>query len=98
MFSTSRRCTASSSAIKMLAAMAFPAHYNYLSRIGALWLMPINALLNLDVPPVLHPPQLHRILLQAQPRCPRALYPPPASGLNADPTGSPPRTPGLRSY
>jgi hypothetical protein len=33
--------------------MAFPARYNYLSRIGALWLMPINALLNVDVPPLL---------------------------------------------
>jgi hypothetical protein len=50
MFSTRRRATASSSAIKMLAAMAFPARYNYLSRIGALWLMPINARLNVDVP------------------------------------------------
>src|SRR5436305_1465057 len=46
MFSTRRRATASSSTIKMLAAMAFPARYNYLSRIGALWLMPINARLN----------------------------------------------------
>jgi hypothetical protein len=35
----------------MLAAMAFPARYNYLSRIGALSLMPINALLNVDVRP-----------------------------------------------
>src|SRR5258708_39977574 len=52
MFSISRRATASSSTIKMLAAMAFPARYNYLSRIGALWLMPINALLNVDVPPI----------------------------------------------
>jgi hypothetical protein len=50
MFSTRRRATASSSAIKMLAAMAFPARYNYLSRIGALSPMPINALLNLAVP------------------------------------------------
>src|SRR5258708_3127088 len=40
----------------MLAAMAFPAHYNYLSRIGALWPMPINALLNVDVPPLLRTP------------------------------------------
>jgi hypothetical protein len=32
----------------MLAAMAFPATCNYLSRIGALWPMPINALLNVD--------------------------------------------------
>jgi len=31
----------------MLAAMAFPARYNYLSRIGALSPMPINATLNL---------------------------------------------------
>ena len=46
MFSTRRRCTASSSAIKMLAAMAFLGRYNYLSRIGALSPMPINALLN----------------------------------------------------
>jgi hypothetical protein len=30
--------------------MAFPARYNYLSRIGALWLMPINALLNVVTP------------------------------------------------
>jgi hypothetical protein len=51
MFSTRRRCTASSSAIKMVAAMAFPARYNYLSRIGALWPMPINALLNLAARP-----------------------------------------------
>jgi hypothetical protein len=29
--------------------MAFPARYNYLSRIGALSPMPINALLNVDV-------------------------------------------------
>jgi hypothetical protein len=36
--------------------MAFPAHYNYLSRIGALWPMPINALLNLAVTPSLRPP------------------------------------------
>ena len=42
--------TASSSAIKMVAAMAFPAHYNYLSRIGALSPMPINARLILAVP------------------------------------------------
>jgi len=27
----------------MVAAMAFPTLYNYLSRIGALWPMPINA-------------------------------------------------------
>jgi hypothetical protein len=47
MFSTSRRWTGSSSAIKMLAAMAFPARYNYLSRIGALSPMPINVTLNL---------------------------------------------------
>src|SRR5258706_14023225 len=57
MFSTRRRATASSSTIKMLAAMAFPPHatitrYNYLSRIGALSPMPINALLNVDVPPI----------------------------------------------
>ena len=59
MFSTRRRCTGSSSAIKMLAAMAFLARYNYLSRIGALWPMPINALLSwraaassLAIPPV----------------------------------------------
>jgi hypothetical protein len=32
-----------------VAAMALPARYNYLSRIGALWLMPINALLNLAI-------------------------------------------------
>src|SRR5258708_14746015 len=51
MFSTRRRATASSSTIKMLAAMAFPGRYNYLSRIGALSLMPINARLNLAVPP-----------------------------------------------
>src|SRR5882757_7338840 len=51
MFSTSRRCTASSSAIKMVAAMAFPTRYDYLSRIGALWPMPINARLNLAIPP-----------------------------------------------
>jgi hypothetical protein len=50
MFSTKRRCTASSSAIKMVAAMVFPARYDYLSRIGALSLMPINALLNLAIP------------------------------------------------
>ena len=31
----------------MLAAMAFPARYNYLSRIGALSPMPINVTLNL---------------------------------------------------
>jgi hypothetical protein len=37
----------------MLAAMAFPARYNYLSRIGALSLMPINARLSVDVPPSL---------------------------------------------
>src|SRR5271154_1991253 len=48
MFSSRRRATASSSAIKMLAAMAFPARYNYLSRIGALWPMPINARLSVD--------------------------------------------------
>jgi hypothetical protein len=35
----------------MLAAMAFPARYNYLSRIGALSPMPINALLIVDLPP-----------------------------------------------
>src|ERR1700730_2422430 len=51
MFSTRRRATASSSTIKMLAAMAFPGRYNYLSRIGALSLMPINARLNLAIPP-----------------------------------------------
>src|SRR6266849_8347330 len=51
MFSTRRRATASSSTIKMLAAMAFPGRYNYLSRIGALSLMPINTRLNLAVPP-----------------------------------------------
>src|SRR5262245_30922736 len=51
MFSTRRRCTASSSAIKMVAAMALPAQSQLLSRIGALWRMPINALLNLDVLP-----------------------------------------------
>src|SRR5882757_6457312 len=45
MFSTRRRCTASSSAIKMVAAMAFPVTYNYLSRIGALSPMAINVLL-----------------------------------------------------
>src|SRR6267154_5044478 len=45
MFSTSRRCTASSSAIKMVAAMALPTRYNYLSRIGALSPMAINVLL-----------------------------------------------------
>src|SRR6267154_1979032 len=50
MFSTRRRATASSSAIKMLAAMAFPARYNYLSRIGALSPMPINARLSLAIP------------------------------------------------
>jgi hypothetical protein len=33
--------------------MAFPTRYYYLSRIGALWPMPINARLNLDVPPSL---------------------------------------------
>jgi hypothetical protein len=31
--------------------MVFPTRYNYLSRIGALWLMPINARLNVDVLP-----------------------------------------------
>src|SRR6267154_4387580 len=51
MFSTRRRCTASSSAIKMVAAMVFPTRYNYLSRIGALSPMPINALLNVAGPP-----------------------------------------------
>jgi hypothetical protein len=30
--------------------MVFPARYYYLSRIGALWPKPINALLNLDAP------------------------------------------------
>src|SRR4051794_29406470 len=50
MFSTSRRCTASSSAIKMVAAMAFPAPYNYLSRIGALSPMGINVLLRGVIP------------------------------------------------
>src|SRR3954453_12917762 len=50
MFSTSRRCTASSSAIKMVAAMAFPARYNYLSRIGALSPMAINVLLRGVIP------------------------------------------------
>jgi hypothetical protein len=50
MFSTSRRCTASSSAIKMVAAMAFPAPYNYLSRIGALSPMAINVLLRGVIP------------------------------------------------
>src|SRR5580698_8180349 len=50
MFSTRRRATASSSAIKMQAAMAFLGRYNYLSRIGALSLKPINALLNVDAP------------------------------------------------
>jgi len=39
----------------MLAAMAFLGRYNYLSRIGALWLMPINALLNVAVPLSLGP-------------------------------------------
>jgi hypothetical protein len=34
----------------MVAAMALPARYNYLSRIGALSPMPINALLNLAMP------------------------------------------------
>src|SRR6478672_11954021 len=52
MFSKSRRCTASSSAIKMLAAIAFPGRYNYLSRIGALSPMPINTLLNVDGRPI----------------------------------------------
>jgi hypothetical protein len=33
--------------------MAFPAHYNYLSRIGALSPMPINVRLNLAIPPSL---------------------------------------------
>jgi hypothetical protein len=33
-----------------VAAMVFPARYDYLSRIGALSPMPINALLNLAVP------------------------------------------------
>src|SRR6202000_1951360 len=51
MFSTRRRCTASSSAIKILGAMVFPARYDYLYRIGALSPMPINALLSLAVPP-----------------------------------------------
>jgi hypothetical protein len=51
MFSTRRRATASSSAIKIVAAMAFSPHYNYLSRIGALSPMAINALLIVDVPP-----------------------------------------------
>ncbi len=37
----------------MLAAMAFLARYNYLSRIGALSPMPINALLKVDAPPSL---------------------------------------------
>src|SRR6476660_5565571 len=66
MFSTRRRCTASSSAIKMLAAMAFPAHYNYLSRIGALWLMPINALLNVDLPPSVRTPQVETVKYRLQ--------------------------------
>src|SRR5262249_39420282 len=47
-FSIRRRCTGSSSAIKMVAAMALLTLYNYLSRIGALWPMPINARLSLD--------------------------------------------------
>jgi len=34
----------------MVAAMALLTHNNYLSRIGALWPTPINALLNLDPP------------------------------------------------
>jgi hypothetical protein len=34
----------------MLAAMAFLTHYNYLSRIGALWRKPINDRLNLQGP------------------------------------------------
>src|SRR3984957_558213 len=50
MFSTSRRWTASSSAIKMQATMAFLGRYNYLSRIGALSPKPINARLNVGVP------------------------------------------------
>src|SRR5258708_5732649 len=50
MFSTRRRCTASSSAIKIRAAMAFLGRYNYLSRIGALSLKPINALLKVGSP------------------------------------------------
>jgi hypothetical protein len=33
----------------MVAAMAFPTRYNYLSRIGALSPMPINALLRLGI-------------------------------------------------
>src|SRR4051794_31441095 len=45
MFSTRRRCTASSSAIKMVTAMAFPATCDYLSRFGALKPMAINVLL-----------------------------------------------------
>src|SRR3954454_487043 len=53
MLSSTRRCTASSSAIKMLAAMAFPARYNYLSRIWALSPMAINVRLNLALPPSL---------------------------------------------
>jgi hypothetical protein len=36
----------------MLAAMVFPARYNYLYRIGALSPMPINARLNLAVTPL----------------------------------------------
>src|SRR4051794_11801210 len=45
MFSTRRRCTASSSAIKIVAAMAFPATCNYVSRFGALKPTAINVLL-----------------------------------------------------
>jgi hypothetical protein len=50
MFSTSRRWTASSSAIKMVAVMAFPARYNYLYRIEAHWRTLINALLRFAAP------------------------------------------------
>src|SRR6478735_4295420 len=45
----------------MVAAIAFPARYNYLFRIGALSLMPINALLTVDVPPSLRTPQPSRL-------------------------------------
>src|SRR4051812_19277398 len=55
MFSMRRRCTASSSTINMVAAMAFLMRYDYLSRIGALSPIPINALLNVDYPPISTP-------------------------------------------
>jgi hypothetical protein len=51
MFSTRRRCTASSSAIKIVAVMAFPERYNYLYRIEAHWRTVINSLLRFAAVP-----------------------------------------------